>query len=549
MTVTVVGRASAEIDQDEYDVVVVGAGPVGLATAIDLGGRGVRVLVVDGRDGSINYPTAESIDVRTMEWLRQHGISGEVDNSGFPADYPRDISFVTRLATHELARFRRPSNANRRSATSRISPEGAVWWPKFWFDLALRSRADALPHVTIRYGWRCWQTVEDGDRVDALLERADGQTKQVTARYIVACDGAGSTVRRQLGVRMNGSTEEARWQGVFADIPELLKVTTSPPAVQYYTLRPRRAIFGSLNGDNLWRVTYPLQPDERHTSDDVVTTIRDCVGSADIEVSVLDSRTWSGRTVVASSYRVGRVLLAGDAAHQMWPSGGHGMNTGIGDVHNLCWKLAMVLRAEAGPELLDSYELERKPVAQRNTRRAQANYLADLALSTDADLDDEGEVGYASRARAADMVVRTRAMEWSSLGTQLGYRYPESPVAIGAECSVSLDDHGTYVPEGVSGSRAPHIELTDGRSVLDLFGRSFVLLVSSDGTDVGGWVSAFASRGVPLRVVELSGQDGSDTYPLPLTLIRPDGFVAWAGDRSANAARLTARVLCRAATR
>lgn len=545
----VAGRASADIDEDDYDVVVIGAGPVGLATAIDLGVRGVRVLVVDGRDGSIDYPTAESVDVRTMEWLRQNGISGEVDSSGFPADYPRDISFVTRLTAHEVARFPRPSNADRLSTAWGTSPEGAVWWPKFWFDSALRSRVNSLANVTLRYGWRCWQTFEDGDRVVAFLERADGQARRVAGSYVVGCDGAGSTIRRQLGVVLHGPAEETRWQGVFADIPELLTVTSSPPAVQYYALRPRRAIFGSLNGDNFWRVTYPLRPGERHSVDNVVATIRDCIGSTDIAVSVIDARTWSGRTVVAGSYKVGRVLLAGDAAHQMWPSGGHGMNTGIGDVHNLCWKLAMVLRSEAGPGLLDSYELERKPVAHRNTRRAHANHLADLALPTDADLDDEGEQGDVSRSRAADAVFRTRAMEWSSLGTQLGYRYTESPVVIGADRSAIPDHHGTFVPIGVSGSRAPHIELPGGASVLDLFGRSFVLLVSSDPLDGRAWVSAFAGHGVPLDVVEIPGQDVSGSYPMPLTLVRPDGFIAWAGGCSEDADALTATILCRSAAR
>lgn len=549
MTGAVAGRPVRGIDADEYDVVVVGAGPVGLAAAIGLGTRGARVLVVDRRDGSITYPTAESVDVRTMEWLRQHRLSGEVDRSGFPAGHPRDIAFVTRLTAHEVARFPRPSNADRRSAASSASPEGGVWWPKFWFDTALRNRADSLPTVAVRYGWRCSQTADEGDRVIAFLEQPHGPGKRVRASYIVACDGADSTIRRRLGVSLEGRAEEATWQGVFVDIPDLLEATDSPPAVQYYALRPRRAIFGSLNGDNLWRVTYPLRPGERHGADEVVATIRDCIGSADIEVNVIDSRTWSGRTVVASTYRVGRVLLAGDAAHQMWPSGGHGMNTGIGDVHNLCWKLDMVLRGQAGPELLDSYELERRPVAVRNTRRARANYLADSALPTGADLDEEGAEGDAARARAADVVVRTRAVEWSSLGTQLGYRYLNSPIVIGADASDTPDDHSTYVPVGLPGRRAPHFELTDGSSVLDLFGRSFVLLVSPDGGDADHWTSVFADSGAPLDVIRLSGTDVSASYPMPFTLVRPDGFVAWAGSRSEDAEALAAAVLCRSATR
>lgn len=553
MKVAAAGSAGAQIDHADYDVVVVGGGPVGLAAAIDLGGRGVAVLLVDAGDGAIEYPTAESIDVRTMEWLRQNGISAAVDTSGFPADYPRDIAFVTRLATHELARFRRPSNRNRAATTRGISPEGAVWWPKFWFDTALRDRAFSLPTVTVRYGWRCTRTEVDGDRVTVTVERPGGDSREVSAKYVVACDGARSDVRRALGITMAGQPGEAVWQGVFADIPDLHQTISSDPAVQYYTLRPRRAIFGSLNGANLWRVTYPLTPGEMHGPEEVADTLRACIGTDDITVTVIDSRTWSGRTAVASAYRVGRILIAGDAAHQMWPSGGHGMNTGIGDVHNLCWKLALVLDGRAGEALLDTYELERRPVAERNTLRAQSNYLADAALPTGPDLDRDDDSGAEARARAADAVIRTRAREWSSLGIQLGYRYSDSPVVFPADDSPVVfpadhpdtsDDAEDYVPSGVPGNRAPHVELPDGSSTLDLFGRSFVLLVHSYDDDKDGWVTALAERGVPLEVATVSGADATSCYPSPLTLVRPDGFIAWAGSRSDEAATLADALLC-----
>lgn len=535
MTSMVAPVAIHDIEESSYEVVVVGGGPVGLATAVDLGGRGVRVLVVDQGDGAIDYPTAESIDVRSMEWLRQQGISTAVDASGFPADYPRDISFVTRLSTHELARFSRPANRDRLSTTAGLSPEGAVWWPKFWFDTALRDRAAALSTVSVRYGWQCTHNEQTDEQVTLSLVRSDGLQRRVSADYVVACDGARSNIRRALGITMDGQPGEALWQGVFAAIPELLDSVPSGAAAQYYALRPRRAIFGSLNGKDLWRITYPLSPGETHQEEDVVATIRGCIGLPDISMTVIDSRTWSGRTVVASAYREGRIFLAGDAAHQMWPSGGHGMNTGIGDVHNLGWKIAMVLGGAAGKSLLDSYEIERRPVAQRNTARAQSNYGADIALSTDALLDGVGEAAAAARAIAAEAVVQTRTSEWSSLGIQLGYRYAGSPVIVPNHQSHPDDDPSTYLPVGLPGHRAPHVDLPDGRSILDLYGRNFVLVVAADGAETDRWAAAFADLGVPLDVIDGLASFVSTRYSAPLTLVRPDGFIAWAGTNVADA--------------
>jgi hypothetical protein len=347
---------------------------------------------------------------------------------------------------------------------------------------------------------------------------------------------------------MDGQPGEAQWQGVFAEIPQLLDLVPGGAAAQFYALRPRRAIFGALNGKDLWRVTYPLQPGETHQESDVLDTIRASIGAPDIAVTVVDSRTWSGQTVVASAYRHARVFLAGDAAHQMWPSGGHGMNTGIGDVHNLGWKLAMVLRGTAGQSLLDSYEAERRPVAQRNTARAQSNYRADVALPTDAALDGVGQAADAARAAAADAVVRTRAREWSSLGIQLGYRYTDSPVIIPGDQVDPVDDQSSYTPAGLPGHRAPHIELPDGRSTLDLYGRNFVLLVAADGAETSGWTAAFAALGVPLDIVDGVAWGAAECYGAPLTLIRPDGFIAWAGTDLADPDVCARTVLARQET-
>lgn len=536
---------TGDIDIERTGILVVGGGPVGLAAAVDLGTRGLQVLLVDAGDGAATYPTAESIDARSMEWLRQLGIADAVRDSGFPDDFPRDIAFVTRLSGYELARFRRPGNRARRVFTAGLSPEGAVWWPKFWFDTALRDRALELPNVHLRYQWRCESVTQTEHDVTAHLVRPDGAARNVTAPYLVACDGARSGVRRGLGIRMQGSPAEAVWEGVFAEIPGLFDTIGLEPAVQYYTLRPRRAIFCSLDGKDLWRVTYPLAAGEEPTPDEVIATIRECAGLPDLAVMLRDARLWAGHTMVASSYRQGRVFLAGDAAHQMWPSGGHGMNTGLGDVHNLGWKLAAVLRGQAGGGLLDSYQAERKPVAVRNTSRAAFNYQADLALPTDAILDDPGAAGDAARAEVATQVAGTREREWRSLGVQLGYRYENSPVVVPGGSAGPPDEPTRYEPTCRPGHRAPHVELPDGRSVLDLFGGGFVLLqTTASAAPASAWTAAFRARGAPLEVADISGAQPGDAYPAELVLVRPDGFVAWSGKQAgADAADVADTVL------
>jgi 2-polyprenyl-6-methoxyphenol hydroxylase-like FAD-dependent oxidoreductase len=521
---------AGDIDAGRIDVLVVGGGPVGLAAAVDFGTRGLRVLLVDAGDGGATYPTAESIDARSMEWLRQLGVADAVRHSGFPDDFPRDIAFVTRLSGYELARFRRPGNRARRLSTAGLSPEGAVWWPKFWFDSALRESAVKLPNVQVRYQWRCESVTQTRGEVTAHLVRPSGAIRTVTAPYLVGCDGARSSVRRGLGIRMEGSPAEAVWEGAFAEIPGLLDATGLAPAVQYYTLRPRRAIFGSLNGKDLWRVTYPLAAGEEPPPEEVIATIRACAGLPGLAVTLRDSRVWTGHTIVASSFRQGRVFLAGDAAHQMWPSGGHGMNTGLGDVRNLGWKLTAVLHGQADEALLDSYQAERKPVAVRNTTRAASNYQADLALPAGAILDNPGPAGAAARAEAARQITGTREREWRSLGVQLGYRYENSPVIVPDGSAEPPDEPTRYEPACRPGHHAPHIELPGGRSILDLFGGGFVLLqTTAPIAPSSAWTAAFHGRGVPLEVADVSGAQAGRLYPAELVLVRPDGIVAWAG--------------------
>jgi 2-polyprenyl-6-methoxyphenol hydroxylase-like FAD-dependent oxidoreductase len=523
---------TGDIHSDAYDAVIVGGGPVGLAAAIELGTRHLSVLLVEREDGVVRYPTAESVDVASMELLRRWGIADAVERSGFPADASRDISFVSSMTTFELARFHRAANADRRETSRGLSPEGGVWWPKFWFDPALRACAAAEATVHLRYQWSCEGFEDDADGVTVRLSRAGHGHRAVRARYLVACDGAGSPIRKGLGIESlrESAGARARWQGAFVRLPGLRERIPHAPAVQYYLLNPRRMILGALDGKDLWRVTYPLADGETASGGQTRASIAAALGCGAGVVEILDARAWSGDAVVAASFGSGHVLLAGDAAHRMWPSGGHGMNTGLGDVANLGWKLEAVLRGWAPGALLESYTAERRPRAEHMVRRAWHNYRADNAILPDPALDDPAETE--ARALAGKRIADTRSGEWRSLGVQLGVNYDSSPLIVADGTPAPENDADNYAVSARPGRRAPHAWLADGRSVLDLFRGRFTLLHFETTGDSDPLAQAFRDRGMPLDLEWTGAAGPRELYGCALALIRPDGIVAWRGENA-----------------
>jgi 2-polyprenyl-6-methoxyphenol hydroxylase-like FAD-dependent oxidoreductase len=522
---------SADDSLRRTPVLIVGGGPVGLALAVDLGWRGVPCLLVEQTDGAITYPTAESINTRTMEHLRRWGLADRLRNEGFPPDYPRIVRFVTRVMGYELARFPRPSNREQQVQSRDISPEGQIWCPKFWLDPALRDRARQFPCVELRLGWRLAHFEQDAAGVAAqLVEVATGRTQTVRADYLVGCDGGSSTVRRLLGIPLCGTFAEGHNLGVFFRAPTLLATNPHGPASQFFVVnRERRATVATVDGRELWRLTLLVDPAETDRLD-VPATIRTVIG-ADLPIEVLDVRPWAGHRVVAQRYREGRVFLAGDAAHLLWPSGGFGMNTGVGDAVDLAWKLAAVYYGYAGPYLLDSYESERRPIGVRNVEEAAHNKATDIQIPVPPDLEDDTPAGARARREVGAFIERTRRKEWQTLGIQLGYRYDPSPICWPDGTPPPSDDPSVYEPVARPGSRAPHVWLADGRSTLDLFGRGFVLLrLRAPDLDTAPLERAARAVRLPLQVVDLAEPAVAERYERRLVLVRPDGHVAWRAD-------------------
>jgi len=271
---------------------------------------------------------------------------------------------------------------------------------------------------------------------------------------------------------------------------------------------------------------------------DAAQSVRDSIGN-DIPFEVIDTKEWAGHHAVAERFQDGRVFIAGDAAHLLWPSGGFGMNTAMGDAVDLGWKLAATLHGWGGPGLLESYDLERRPIGERNVSGAADIRAADDRLPMSDILDDDTEEAEALRGRLGKFIEESqRGQEFRTRlpGLEMGYSYDGSPLIVPDGSDAVPNTPVTYVPSARPGNRAPHAWLADGRSTLDLFGRGCTLLRFGEAA-----VPSLSRSRVPLEVVDVDEPHIADLYQRRLVLVRPDGHVAWRGDE------LPADVLDRAA--
>ena len=512
-------------------VVVVGGGPVGLAMALELGLRGHDVVLFDSGDGRVDHPRAGGISIRTMEFCRRWGILDDVRNCGFPADYPLDIVFATSLDGYELIREPYPSIGQ--MPVPDESPERRQRCPQMWFDPILARAASRLPNVRVHLRTRVDRVDESSDGVAVHITELDSDTTAVcTAQYVVACDGAASSVRAALDIPMSGIPVLNYSIGVFFRSPELLESVGQKPAARFIFVSPTGPV-GNLtvvDGRELWRFTF-IAGTERLDLDevDVEGVMRRVLGHS-AKFEILSIAPWRRSQLVADRYRHGRIFLVGDSAHTMSPTGGFGSNTGIGEAVDLGWKLDAVLRGWGGPKLLDSYEIERRPIAIRNSEAATRNFsgwYSEADLSTLLDATPEADL--LRRRVGEELLAGTRA-EWESKGVILGYRYENSPICVADGSPEPPDDYRVYRPTNRAGHRAPHAWLAAQKSTLDLFGHGFVWL-RRGGSDRDGAELFEAARRRAIPVVSHTlPEDLDQLYPTRLTLVRPDGHVAWRGD-------------------
>ena len=504
-------------------VLVVGGGPVGLATAIFLRRHGVDVLLVEKRASTSFLPRAPGLQARTLELFRAAGFGPQIRELEMGDSHPYFEGGIIQVPTFaqidEAIVLEAPSLDGPTISPERVMGCGQDRYEKVLADLITTDGGE------VRFQHQLISLEQHDDGVDALVEGPDGDRYHVRADYLVGADGATSKVRGLLGVERTGRGTVFHALSVYFSAPELETLLKDRKFILCYATNARANMMGlsRLHGCDPWLATPIYYPERGETPADFtdercVEIIRQAAGKADMKVEVKAKVPWRGAQLVASRFRVGRVFLAGDAAHLHPPAGGFGANTGIHDAHNLAWKLAAVLQGKGDDPLLDTYDAERRAVGE--------------AMAEQAMVRNRIRHGYADEATRKAMV--------DDIIVTLGYRYQ----------STSITGYDPDVPPltqkltlaGEPGTRAPHVWLDRGGeriSTIDLFWDDFVLLTGSAGS---GWAEA-AERAakqvsVPVRVHvvgpggELVPQDRdwAQAYGVPAdgaVLVRPDAFVAW----------------------
>ena len=517
------------------DVLIVGAGPVGLALAIELGSRGISCQVIERHDTVGYNPRAKMTNVRTREHLRRWGIADRLrEVSPISVDYPADVVFATRMNGPELARFEGAFSCT--VERNDLYAEGAQWVPQNTLEEVLRARAMSMRSVALHF-----DTSFDGfvDNVDSLLSTVthapSGARREVQSRFLVGADGARSLVRKLTGVQLVGDGTSASNLNIVFRSKTLAKLHAHGPAIMYWMVNDDMpALLGPMSDDGLWyfiatKITATTDP----KSIDMAGLIRRATG-IDFEMEIVGTDPWEAKRLIADGYRRGNVFLAGDACHLHPPFGGFGMNMGVGDAVDLGWKLAAMLEGWGGNGLLDTYEAERRPVHEWAVAEAVANYAMVGNQLARPGLEADGWLGEATRREVGETIIMQKTREMRSLGVVKGYRYTGSSIVVPDGSIAPVQHSMIYEPSAHPGCVAPHLWLADGSSLYDRLGKGFSLLVTEPGrADIIAAFCETAKRvGMPLTVVQPNDERLRQRYGALFALVRPDQHVAWRGSEA-----------------
>lgn len=532
----------------DSQVLIAGAGPVGLTMAIELGRRGIKVLLVDKRSGFGKLPKMERCNARTMENFRRMGISAPIRAAGLDNDMPMDVFICLENIVNPPLIHHAYASVNALRAKYHATTDGSTaaepyqLISQYTLEPLLRDLSKRYDNVQIVFHHELIDFTQDETGVTAQLRLADGTVAEARADYLVGCDGASSTVRERLGFVLEGESLLQMRQALFysEDLLERIPIGIG----RHYHIA---------DGTNSFMI---VQDDKKHfsmhatiPSDEKMAPLFERIVGFPIKYKQLYEGGWQQRLMLANHYRNRRVFLAGDSAHLVIPTGGLGMNTGHADAVDLSWKLAAVLHGWGGPALLDSYEAERRPIGARNiaaSRRA-AKGRRQWRQQWRPEITEDSPAGEAIRAQV--IAVAEREQRWSNdlYGIELGYQYTNSPILVGASEGTDMADVESgfsYRPVVQVGYRLPNTWMSDGRSIQDVIGDEYALIVNKNNPPhLDLLEKEFRRIGASLCVVQLDTVEAVAVYGNDLLLLRPDLHIAWQGpELPENPALLVATV-------
>lgn len=507
-----------------------------MTLALFLAHYGVRSMLIERNPDTTRHPKMDLTSGRSMELFKKIGLAEKLRDAGVPRQNSFDVTWVTRLSGHELHRFRYPSARDagrliRETNDGSQASEPGLRVSQIVIEPVLKHAIEENALIDARFG-----VVFDG----ILTQDADGVTVDISSastgaketvhcRYLAGCDGGGSRVRRQIGIELDGDMEVAGAYMVHFRTTDRTLFRRWGTAWHYQN---GAGTIIAQNDDDIYTLQAWLLPGMDPSKMKAEEVLEGWVGEK-FDYEILQANPWAANLVVAQKYVRGRVVLAGDSAHQFIPTGGYGMNSGIADAGGLSWMLAALLQGWGGQLLLDAYDAERRPTAWWHlaASRRHMGVRGEMArvYAEGGDLEECSPAGDARRAKAAAEIAALGNAENESWGIELGYRYDESPI-IQKEPGAPDIDPLTYRANTWPGTRLPQVFLESGISIHDKLGRYFTLIVLDD-SNADALLAAAQQRGIPLDVLRLDRPDLRTIYERNFVLVRPDQHVAWRGDR------------------
>ncbi|MDA7749039.1 FAD-dependent monooxygenase [Litoricola sp.] len=519
----------------DASVIVVGAGPVGLALAINLGRAGIKTILLERNPEPQFLPKMERCNARSMEMFRRIGLSEKIRDAGLRADCPMDVFVVEDLTKPALLEEKHPSIQTFQEKIKECKDLSMPLEPyqlisQYTLEPLLKAEAETLQSVEVLFGHEFMEFSQSDDGVSVRFEDSDGQSKTLTASYLVGCDGGSSPIRKQLGIKLRGEGGILELQQALFYCEELferLPHGSGPGQGRHYHRADAEHTFLIMQDSTKHWSLHATVPDVEAMK----RKFEEIVGFP-VNYELLSCAPWRQNLLLADRYREGRVFLAGDSVHLVIPTGGLGMNTGVGDAFDLAWKLIGTLKGWGGPELLDSYEIERRQVGDRNvgaSRYANVGRQKWRSIATD-EIFSRTEAGESMKRKLIQVADSEQRKGNRMIGAELGYRYVDSPcidnIPGGPEHRV-----GEYNPNVWPGSRLPHCWLDDGSALQDQLPETYILLsLGNKSLDTSKLRQSYEKIGAPVAEVRIESNRLRDLYGFDLLVLRPDMHVAWRGN-------------------